>query len=155
MCDKIFDLTPITTSNLFTLAQILVVGIGFYLSYRSLQATRDSVALATKNAMAQLVNQMIVQGRELQYKTMEIEDRSPPADEITKKEDQLDGMIIGYYSSCFELRSILQLPQNIADLLDVELSYIMRQPAMQTKWAAVKNFYSAKFQAHVESLKEK
>jgi hypothetical protein len=51
-----FDFQPITTANLFTLAQILVVAIGFIFSWRSLEAargsldaTRENVRLATQS----------------------------------------------------------------------------------------------------------
>lgn len=95
-----FTLTPISTSNLFSAVQIVVVILGFYFSWKSLDATRKSVQVAsehlrvageslaatqasvnlaaqnvkiasdsldhgTKNAQAQLFNDMVVQGRDL------------------------------------------------------------------------------------------
>jgi hypothetical protein len=154
---RLFELGPITTTNLLTVVQIMVVALGFLFSWRSLKAalasvqlTERNVALATDNAMAQLVNQMVVQGRDLQYKVMEVDQTNQAA--AAKKIDQYNGMIIAYFASCFELRSILKLPPNIIWLLDGELKLFIAAPSVQKKWTAVKSLHSKAFRAHVDSL---
>ena|SRR6185503_4504224 len=150
-----FDLEPISTTNLFTLAQIIVVIAGFIFAWKSLKATRDSVvtagnnvALATRNAQAQLVNQMMVQGRELQIKFIDLF-----LSEETDKQKQFTGTVIGYHASCFELRKVLEVPENIAKLLDADLRELMLVPYVQAKWHEIKHMHSQKFIEHVDGLR--
>jgi len=94
-----FHLEPVTTTNLFSVVQIIVMILGFYFAYNSLQATQTSVALAaqnlqvasqnlqtaanslnlnTANAQAQLYNQMLMQGRDLQLAQLELKYAKEP-----------------------------------------------------------------------------
>jgi hypothetical protein len=155
---RVFDLTPLSTSNLITfiqialtIIQIIVVALGFYFSYHSLQAARASADTAAKNATAQLVSQLVSQGRDLQYKYIQT---FMEAGHDAEKQSAFRGMILAYYSSCFELRRILQFPQELAVLLDDELRRLIQQPdgLMKARWDALKNGFSEAFRNHVERL---
>lgn len=146
-----FDLTPISTTNLFTTGQILVVIIGFYFSWKSLEATRKSAKVAMENAQAQLVNQIIQQGRDLQHKFAErFYDSSEKG--VAAKKQQFIGTIIGYYASCFELGQIFSLPENVKKILKTELQQLMQEKQVREVWEKVKNLHSKEFNEHVKSL---
>jgi hypothetical protein len=164
---KMFDLGPITTTNLLSVLQILVVIVGFYFSWRSLEAARGSLGVAatnleiagknlglsTSNAQAQLFNQMVVQGRDLQYKFMDIYYGGNSAQEIEDKRKLYTGTVIGYYASCFELKSVLPMPPNVAKLLEAELGELMRQKSFREKWDEVKHLHSHEFARYVDGMR--
>jgi len=161
-----FDFEPITTSNVITVVQILVVVAGFFFSWRSLEATRASITiatanlataatslgLATSNAQAQLYNQMVLQGRDLQYKFMEIFYGGKTPEDEQKRRDLYTGVVIAYYAACFELRKVLALPESVEKLLNAELKELMRQTPFRNMWDGVKHLHSKEFIAHVNSL---
>lgn len=144
-------LEPITTSNFLSILQIIVVIIGFYFSWRSLNTAVTALSLGTKNAQAQLFNQMVLQGRDLQYKFMDIYLPEDISGNVTERQRLYTGTVIGYYASCFELRNVLELPEQIQKLLDSEIRELMRQKNFREKWNEVKNLHSQKFVSYVES----
>jgi hypothetical protein len=108
-----FNLEPVSTTNLFTLLQVLIILGGFYFSWKSLEAARksinlaaqnlgvattslntasDNLQLATSNAQAQLYNQMVLQGRDLQFRFMDLYFGS----DLTAKQDMFLGTLIGF-----------------------------------------------------------
>ncbi len=146
-----FTLTPLSTTNLISIVQILVVLGGFYFSWRSLEAAFKSITLGTKNAQAQLFNQIVVQGRDLQYKFMEIFLDGNTPQEAKQKQRMYTGTVIGYYASCFELKKVLALPPHIEKLLDAELRELMREKSVREKWDEVKHLHSQEFVTYVEN----
>lgn len=146
-----FKLDPISTSNIFSIIQILVVIGGFYFSWRSLRAAIQTLSLGTRNAQAQLFNQMVVQGRDLQYKFMDIFLSGTTPTEIEQKQKHYIGTVIGYYASCFELRNVLELPEQVQKLLDSEIRELMREKQVRDKWDEVKHLHSQSFVTYVES----
>lgn len=150
--NTLFDLGPITTSNVLTIIQIFVVFFGFLFSYQSLKAARNSVDVAAINARAQLVNQLVLQGRDLQYKFIQTFHRGTEAQEVEQSKSAFRGMIIAYFSSGFELRRILDLSGDVAQLLDGELKQVLRDPAMYQKWTEIEELYSDAFREHVKGL---
>lgn len=164
-----FDLQPISTSNLFTLAQIVVILVGFIFSVKSLAAARASInvaaqnlnvataslktaaenlRVATANAQAQLYNQVVVQGRDLQFKFAELY----LGDNLAGKQDMFMGTLLAYYSASFELRSLFPLPESITKLLDNDLRELLRQESVRHKWEQVKHLHSRAFNSYVDSL---
>ncbi len=146
-------LEPITTTNIISIVQVFAVILGFYFSWKSLDsatqsldATRVNIALATKNAQSQLYNNMLIQGRELQLKFM---DDMAPEDE---KHKIFMGIIFAYYASCFELRSILDLPDNAKKLLDNDIKESMRQEPFRKRFDEVKHLLSREFVQYVIGL---
>jgi hypothetical protein len=162
-----FDLTSISTTNLFTAVQILVVVFGFYFSVKSLKATQQSITvasqsldasrmtleLATKNAQAQLFNHMVTQGRDLGYKYMEMYYGGDSPGEVARRKNHLTGMVIAYYASCFELRRVVALPESMEKLLQVDLREFMRDREVREKWDEVKSFHSKEFGQFVDSVR--
>jgi hypothetical protein len=162
-----FKLDPISTSNLFTTVQIIVVIVGFVFAWKSLKAAQNSVAvaagnlekagenvaLATKNAQAQIINQMMVQGRDLQFKFMDIFLSGASIQELGSKQSQFTGTVIGYHAACFELRNVLEVPENVEKLLDADLRELMRESYVRKKWDEVKHLHSQRFIEHVDSLR--
>lgn len=175
------DLSPLTTTNIITLLQILVVSLGFIFSWRALKATYEgirtandslaiaaanagtamtnlgvaaqSLALGTSNAQAQLYNQMVIQGRDLQFKFAELFHGGEDSEKIKVRQDQFVGTLIGYYSSCFELKKVLTLPENVQKLLDSDLEELMRQRQVRGKWDDIKHLHSKEFVTHVDGLR--
>lgn len=175
-----FNLEAITTSNLFSAVQILVVIAGFYFSWKGLKAANanlkiantqltlgvqnaqaaqasldlavQNLALGTSNAQAQLVNQMIIQGRELQFKFAELFHSGNGDNELKARRDQFIGTLLGYYSSCFELKSLLKLPANIENQLAADLSALISEEPVRAKWNAIKHLHSKEFAAYVERV---
>lgn len=145
-----FDLKPITTNDLILVIQTLVIVGGFYFSWKTLVAAVDSLKLSTRNAQAELFNQMIVQGRELQYKFMDLFIPGTGATEIEQKQKMYLGTLIGYYASCYELRSVLALPDQARKLLDEDLRELMREKQVRDKWEEVKHLHSQAFINYVE-----
>jgi hypothetical protein len=160
-----FDFSPLSTTNLITLVQILVVIIGFFFSWKALRATHESIltaqasltvaaqslSLGTSNAQAQLYNQMVIQGRDLQFKFAELFLGGNEAANIKARQDQFVGTLIGYYSSCFELKKVLELPTNVQRLLDSDLAELLRQRQVRDKWDDIKQLHSKEFVAYVDS----
>ncbi|MCK1283739.1 hypothetical protein IVB41_07270 [Bradyrhizobium sp. 44] len=161
-----FSVEPITTTNLISIVQIIIVVLGFIFSWKALRATNRSIEvatrsletatgnleLATSNAQAQLYNQMVLQGRDLQYKFIDIilEGKSEEAKE--KRKDQYVGTVISYYSAWFEMRNILRLPQSVTKLIDYELKETMKEDQVRAKWIRIKNNFSKEFIKHVQDL---
>ena len=165
--NECLDLEPISTSNLLTIVQIIVVIGGFYFSVRSLKATRESIRVAsdslkvaaqnfdlgTKNAQAQLFNQLVLQGRDLQFRFVDIFHDAQTEEGRRSQRSHFLGTLIGYYASCFELRNVLALPPIVEKLLEAELKELMCKEEIRAKWEAVKHLHSAEFVAHVERLR--
>ncbi len=180
------SLFPITMSHLLSAIQIVVMVGGFWLSLRSLAAARESIQLAshnieiasknlangvealntagknlelsTRNAQAQLYNQMLSQGRDLQLKFMDVLVRVPPTAEDEKKEfhnrvSLSIGILIAYYAGCFELRQVLELPVSAAKLLDNDVRESWRDDMVRKKWDKVKQLHSTAFGEYVEKMR--
>ncbi|WP_291986608.1 hypothetical protein [Candidatus Accumulibacter sp. ACC007] len=145
-----FDLKALSTSDLILLAQTVAIVGGFYFSWRTLKAAADAFGLSTKNAQAELFNQMIVQGRDLQYKFMELFIPGNTASDQAQRQKMYLGTLIGYYASCFELRSVLELPDQTRKLLDADLRELMREKQVRDKWEEVKPLHSQAFIKYVE-----
>ena len=146
-----FNIEPLTTANLISIIQVIVVLFGFYFSWRSLQAAIKTLSLGTKNAQAQLFNQMVIQGRDLQYKFMDIFLPGSTAAEVEAKRKMYTGTVIAYYASCFELKNVLALPGQVEKLLDAELKELMREKQVRDKWDEIKHLHSQSFVSYVES----
>lgn len=175
------DLKPLTTSNILTIIQIIVVGIGFIFSWLALKATEKSIQtanqnlsiasenaktamnslrvaasslqLATSNAQAQLYNQMVIQGRDLQFKFAELFYGGNDQEKIKERQHQFIGTLISYYSSCFELGQVLPLTQNAKKLLDSDFGEMLRQRQIRDKWEDIKHLYSKEFVNYVSNLR--
>ena len=145
-----FDLKPITTNDLILVIQTLVIVAGFFFSWKTLKAAVDSLLLSTRNAQADLFNQMIVQGRELQYKFMDLFIPGTSPTDIAQRQKMYLGTLIGYYASCFELRNVLALPDQARKLLDADLRELMRQKQVRDKWEEVKHLHNQAFIKYVE-----
>jgi hypothetical protein len=145
-----FDLKPITTNDLIVLIQTLVLVGGFYFSWKTLKAAVGSLLLSTRNAQADLFNQMIVQGRDLQYKFMDLFITGTSPADVVQKQKMYLGTLIGYYASCFELRNVLALPDQARKLLDADLRELMREKQVRDKWEEVKHLHSQAFIKYVE-----
>ncbi len=148
-----FNLTPISTSDLIFLLQVLVVSAGFYFSWRSLEAAIQTLNLGTRNAQAQLFNQIVLQGRDLNYKFMDIFLSGNGVEELREKQKLYTGTVIAYYASCYELKKVLALPLHVEKLLDAELRELMREKQIRDKWDEVKHLYSQDFLFYVESIR--
>jgi hypothetical protein len=154
-------LEPISTTNILTIIQIIVVILGFYFSKKSLdaagrsvgiatdslEAARKNIQLATQNAQSQLYSNLLVQGRALQLKFMD--DLVPDKD----KAKFLQGVIIAYYASCFELRQVLSLPENAKKLLDNDVKESMRDPSFKQRFEELRNLHSREFGIFVDGLR--
>lgn len=148
-----FKLEPLSTTNLISIVQLLAVSAGFYFSWRSLDAALKSLTLGTKNAQAQLFNQIVVQGRDLQYKFMDFFLDGNTPQETKLKQRMYTGTIIGYYASCFELKKVLALPPHIERLLEAELRELLREKSVREKWDEVKQVHSQEFVRYVDNLR--
>lgn len=148
-----FNIEPLTVGNVISIIQVLVVVAGFYFSWRSLEAAIKTLSLGTRNAQAQLFNQMVVQGRDLQYKFMDIFLAGTTPAEVQAKREMYTGTIIAYYASCFELKSVLALPEQVGKLLDAELRELMREKQVRDKWDSIKHLHSQAFANYVESIR--
>ena len=155
-----FDLKPISTDNLFTVVQILIILLGFYFSWRSLESARKSVnvafdelALGTSNAQAQLFNQMVIQGRDLQFRYAELFHGGDSQENIRVRQDHFIGALLGYYSSFFELKKMLKLPENIGRLLDADLVEVMRNKPVRDKWDEIKHLHDKDFVKYVDNVR--
>lgn len=156
-----FHLEPISTTNILTIIQIIVVILGFYFSKKSLdaagksvgiatdslEAARKNIQLATQNAQAQLYSNLLIQGRTLQLKFMD--DHVP--DE--KKVEFFMNVIIAYYASCFELRRVLSLPPTAEKLLDSDIKEAMREPAFRNRFEELRGLHSREFGEYVDGLR--
>jgi hypothetical protein len=170
-----FHLEPISTANVISIVQVIAVMVGFFFSWQSLNAarqsigvatqsldathknialataslnaTRENIGLATKNAQVQLYNNMLIQGRDLQLKFLD--------DMVSENEKvkTFQGIVIAYYASCFELRSILDLPENAKKLLDSDIKESMRQKSFRDRFEELRHLHSQKFGEYVNSLK--
>lgn len=159
-----FDLTPISTTNLLSIVQIIVVVSGFYFSWKGLKATYQNLstanqslnlavqnlALGTSNAQAQLFNQMVIQGRDLQFKFAELFHGGDDPANLTARQNQYIGTLLGYYSSCFELKKVLELPTNVDKLLAADLRELMRERQVRDKWDDIKHLHSKDFVVYVD-----
>lgn len=70
-----------------------------------------------------------------------------------KKQDQFIGILIGYYSSCFELRNILPLEGNAEKILKSELQDLMKEKRVRDKWDNIQHFYSKEFIKYINDLR--
>ena len=145
-----FDLKPLSTGDLILVLQTLLIVGGFYVSWKALKAALDTLTLGTRNAQAELFNQMIVQGRDLQYKFMELFIPGSEPQDLAQKQKMYLGTLIGYYASCFELRNVLALPEQARKLLDADLRELMREKQVRDKWEEVKHLHSQSFIKYVE-----
>jgi hypothetical protein len=162
-----FNLTPISTANLLSIVQIVVVISGFYFSWKGLKATYQNLnatnqslglavqnfALGTSNAQAQLFNQMVIQGRDLQFKFAELFHGGDGAENLAARQDQYIGTLLGYYSSCFELKKVLELPENVERLLAADLRELMRERQVRDKWEDIKHLHSRDFVSYVDGVR--
>ncbi|TCG08844.1 hypothetical protein BZM27_09340 [Paraburkholderia steynii] len=190
-----FNFEPITTTNIFSIIQILVVVAGFYWSWKSLnamqanvkvaadhlEATKASVKLAAdhlqaakenlktaadsvsvanatlqhgiQNTQAQLFSDMSVQGRDLQFKFMELFHASDSPEDLNSNRDQYLGTLIGYYASCFEVRQVIKLSDNAIKLFDADLEALMEQKIVREKWNEIRGMYSIEFGKYVDNLR--
>jgi hypothetical protein len=165
----LFDVQPISTTNLFTAAQILVVGLGFIFSWiairtgwnalnittqnleiatKSLNTSVNNLEMATASARAQLYNQMVIQARDLQFRFMELFFE----DDLPAKQDIFLGTLIGYYAACFEMRRLFKMPESVEKLLDADLKKLLDEPRFVRKWESIRNMYSREFNAYVTAL---
>jgi len=156
-----FHLEPISTANILTVVQIIVVVLGFYFSKKSLdaagtsvgiathslEAARQNIELATRNAQSQLYSNLLIQGRTLQLKFMD--DHVPDKD----KTKFFMGIIIAYYASCFELRQVLSLPENAKKLLDNDVRESMRDSVFRQRFEELRNLHSREFGIYVDGLR--
>jgi hypothetical protein len=115
--------------------------------------TAENAKITAANAQAQLFNQMVLQGRDLQWKFMDLFFNERDDDEIKKRREMFMGMLIGYHSSCFELRNVLAIPPSVIKLMDADLKELFRQAVMRKKWEDIQNMYSKEFIQHDNSLK--
>lgn len=162
-----FDWQPISTTNVISIAQIIVVLVGFIFSWRGLRATSRSIEiandslgtacrnlnLATANAQAQLYNQMVIQGRDLQFKFMEIYHNGDGDENRLQRQRLYTGAVIGYYAACYGLRNVLELPRSVEKMLDSELSELMRQEGFRKQWDQISHLHSKEFVSYVASLR--
>jgi len=152
----LFDITPITTTNLLTILQILIVLAGFLFSWKALSSTRQSIDIATRsldtasrNAQAQLYEKIAAQGRELQFKFA----TEFLADDQNARRDLFIGTMIGYYAATYGQREILELPETVTKLLDEELRQLLSQRPVRDKFEKMKHGLSRKFIEYAESLR--
>ncbi|HEU0217780.1 MAG TPA: hypothetical protein VFQ90_14075 [Stellaceae bacterium] len=150
------NLQPISTSNLLTLVQILILLVGFFFSIKSLDAARASInvaaqnlQIATSNAQAQLYNQLVVQARDLQFKFMELYF----SNDLPQKQEIFVGTLISFYSASFELRQVLSLPESFKKLLDNDLRELLREDVARRKWDQIRHLHSREFNEYVSSLR--
>lgn len=169
-----FDLTPVSTSNLFAAAQIIVVVFGFWFSWRSLEAARKSLEIAgqslsvasqnvqvagknlangTLNSQAQLFNQMVVQGRDLKFKYMDIFLGGDTQEDLAQRRELFLGAVISYYASCFELKQVLPLPKNVERLYRADLAKLMETKEARNKWDEIRSNFTKEFGAYVDDLR--
>jgi hypothetical protein len=155
-----FHLEPISTTNLLTLVQIAAISLGFYFSYKglavatnSLGTASKSLAITTANAQVQLYNQMIVQGRELLFKYMEIFADQDKAKAAKNDQEVFLGILIGYYAGVFELRGVINMPQSTQKLMDAELKKLLDQRRFRDKWDEVSGMHSKEFNEHVRKVR--
>jgi hypothetical protein len=110
-----------------------------------------SLGLATQNAQVQLYNNLLSQGRELQLRYM---DEFLKGEQVS--EDKVNffmGVVIAYYASCFELRTILTLPENAKKLLDSDVKESMRQEPFKKRFNELREFHSKEFGQFVDGLR--
>lgn len=148
-----FDLKPVSTADLLTIIQIAVIVGGFYFSWLGLKSASENLRLGTRNAQAQLFNEMIVQGRELQFKFVDLFHGGDATAVLRAKQDQFIGTLLGYYASCFEAQKILKLPPEVAKLLDSDLKDLMDEEPVRKKWEAIRNRHSKEFAEYVNSVR--
>lgn len=119
----------------------------------------ENAKLTADNARAQLFNQMILQGRDLQWRrwTLFVDLLPATASDSEKKalaikQGEFLGIVIAYYASCFELRQVLSLPDSVTKLLDAEVKEIMRHKPFQEKFSELKylNVFSKTFLDYVD-----
>ncbi len=156
-----FHFEPISTTNIISIVQLIAVIVGFYFSWKTLDATRTNIGLAaqsldaartniglaTQNAQVQLYNNMLIQGRELQLKFMD--DLVPTGEKV----GFFMAIIIAYYASCFELRMVLSLPESAEKLLDNDVRESMRDPAFRARFEELRNLHSREFGEYVNGLR--
>ena len=145
-----FELKPISTGDLILILQTLIIAGGFYISWKALIAAVDTLTLSTRNAQAEIFNQMVLQGRDLQYKFMDLFIPGSEPKDLAQKQNMYLGTLIGYYASCFELRKVLALPDQAQKLLDADLRELMREEQVRKKWEEVKHLHSQSFIQYVE-----
>jgi hypothetical protein len=156
-----FNIDPISTTNIISIIQLIAVIGGFYFSWKALNATRISIGiaaqsldaaranigLATQNAQVQLYSNLLIQGRALQLKFL---DDHVPSDEKVRF---FMAIIIAYYASCFELRRVLSLPQSAEKLLDNDVRESMRDAAFRSRFEELRNLHSIEFGKFVDGLR--
>ncbi|WP_321870686.1 hypothetical protein [Burkholderia ubonensis] len=148
-----FDLKPVSTADLLTMIQTAAIVVGFYFSWQGLKSASETLRLGTRNAQAQLFNEMIIQGRELQFKFVDLFHGGDAAAVLQAKQDQFIGTLLGYYASCFEAQKMLKLPPEVTKLLDSDLKNLMAEERVRKKWESIRNNHSKEFAIHVESVR--
>jgi hypothetical protein len=119
---------------------------------KRLRVASENLGIATANAQAQLYNQMIVQGRDLQYKFMDLYHGTGQPADLAANQDHYNGLVIAYYSACFELINVLSLPESVQKLLRNDLKEILRNAPVRRKWEQIRGGFSKEFIAYVSSL---
>jgi hypothetical protein len=157
-----FDLT-IKAGDIILTIQTVAIIAGFYFSVRTLSDTKSSIRIAsdnlntatrslqetTANNQAQLYNQMVIQGRDLVYKHMEIYYSGDTEEAKRERQKLYIGSVLSYYAACFGMRSILSLPKSITKLLDAELKDLMREEVVRKRYEELKSGFSTEFVQYV------
>lgn len=73
--------------------------------------------------------------------------------DLTQKRKLYTGTLIGYYASCFEIRSVLPLSANAIKLMDADLRELMREKQVRDKWDEIKHLHSVEFVRHVDEIR--
>ncbi len=150
-----FALDPITTSNLISIVQLIVVFGGFWISIKNLKSVKVNLSNAKEslnnnlqNNQVQLTNQVLAQGRELQFKFAEV---FIPDGENEEKQEHFIRMLISYYASSFELQQILPLPENYNKLFKADIRASMKNETVSKIWGQVKLNYSKEFNSFINN----
>jgi hypothetical protein len=118
----------------------------------NLKVATDNLKVSTSNAQAQLYNQMVLQGRELQYKFMEIYHGTDEKTDREANQEHYNGIVVAYYAACFELTNVFSLPDSVGKLLRHDLQELLRNPPIKKKWEQIRGNFSKEFIAYVQSL---
>jgi hypothetical protein len=118
----------------------------------SVKVAIENLKISTSNAQAQLYNEMVIQGRELQYKFMDIYHGTGQQNDLQANQDHYNGLVIAYYAACFELTNVFSLPDTVRKLLAHDLRELLRNEPIKRKWEQIRGNFSRKFIAYVNSL---
>ena len=123
-----------------------------FFSWRALKDSSRNAEAQLKIAQAQMFNQLVVQGRELQYKYMELYNSPDKSPEAEKNRDLFLGTMWGYHASCFEVSRVLELPASVKKLFDHEVKAMLSQAEPRKKWEKISEMYSKEFHQYLSSL---